>query len=506
MPQRSTSWRPRFAAGVLVPYRSWLVFGLLGCFGAGLVPGPARGADTFAELMKRIPSEGNAVALININALLDSPLGKREKWRDRVADRPTGVLGVSLNAAKVAVVASVDYNTLSDRWKIGMVETKGAPPSLSTLATREGGFVEQIETQNAAWTPRGLYLFRFDPNIIGFTAPADRQFLAQWIKNTLIKPRTSPESWYDRAVFRANAGTPIVVAIDLAHAISPVQAEAWVTSIDAVKKYRLDPKVLGPKLAGATSAVFQIDVDETIKGTLRIEFDGDISYAAPAAKELILTALDGMGAHVEDFAKWGASAKDRAITLSGRLDEDDAARITRLLSIPHLNGLEDRYASQPEPAPGAQAAAAAPATEGDVVKASQQYFRAVVDLVNKIKGQRNQSYNSIRLWMDRTASELDELPILNVDNDLLDWGSKMSYSLREMAFNVNYTSKNRTYQKANSGYYDGYGGYYNGYDDRQAKSASNSVLNVDLDGRWKAIQTSIGEMRKALVAKYKVDF
>ena len=73
----------------------------------------------------------------------------------------------------------------------------------TTLAAREGGYVEQIETQNIAWTPRNFYLLAFPERIVGFTVPSDRQLLAGWVKNFFIKPRTSPPGWADRAFYRA---------------------------------------------------------------------------------------------------------------------------------------------------------------------------------------------------------------------------------------------------------------------------------------------------------------
>ena len=35
---------------------------------------------------------------------------------------------------------------------------------------------------------------------------------------------------------------------------------------------------------------------------------------------------------------------------------------------------------------------------------------------------------------------------------------------------------------------------------------SYAVLNVSLDGTWQALETSIADMRRKLVSKYKVDF
>src|SRR5262249_48209725 len=149
----------------------------------------------YGELLKRLPEAANVMLLVDVDGLLNSPLGQREKWREKAASRPTGILGLSADASKVVVAAGIDLETLVERWTPGMVQTRSNPPDLAVLAGREGGFVEQLETMNVAWSPRGFYLFTFPGQIIGFVVPADRQLLSGWIRSTLIKPRTFPPSW-----------------------------------------------------------------------------------------------------------------------------------------------------------------------------------------------------------------------------------------------------------------------------------------------------------------------
>src|SRR5262249_46242406 len=77
--------------------RTWLGASLVV---AGLIaPASARAVSVkYGELLKRIPEHANAMVLVDVDGLLNSPLGQREKWRDRAASRPTGVLGVSTDA------------------------------------------------------------------------------------------------------------------------------------------------------------------------------------------------------------------------------------------------------------------------------------------------------------------------------------------------------------------------------------------------------------------------
>ena len=125
-------------------------------------------------------------------------------------------------------------------------------------------------------------------------------------------------------------------------------------------------------------------------------------------------------------------------------------------------------------------------------------------------------YRSTKLWFDRYAKQIEELPILNVDKDLLDWGTMVSRTLREMASGVNYYSQNKSYTLASNsaGDYGGYNAYYgNVYgggskrmDQALIKRQSDAMMSVDLGKRWQAIANSVAEIRRKMVEKYQVDF
>ena len=456
------------------------------------------------------------LVLVNIDTLFDSPLGRNEKWRERSSDRPTGVLGVSANAARFVVEVGMDLSTGDERWKIGMIETHGSPPSLTTLAAREGGYVEQIETQNIAWTPRNFYLLAFPERIVGFAVPSDRQLLAGWVKNYFIKPRTSPPGWADRAFYRANEGMPIVLAVNLEKAISARAAEEWLRDFqsETVKKSSTNFKLLASKLSDARSVLLQVDVKQAIEGTLRIEFDYSVEMLSPIAKELVLAVLEEYGADVEDFRRWGIVVKDNVITLSGRMSEATVRRFLSFAAAPRLTQAHESPAA-PAAAPSEPTRSAPPPGPGGepspevVLKATQQYFRAVSDIAHSAKAQKGSSQKSVKLWYDRSARQIEELPILYVDNEALDWGSKVARTIREMAFGINYTAKDTQHRILGTA-----GGAYGGYGSGVNRSVAagvitkqnNAVLDVSIDGTWESLETSILDIRRKLVAKYKAEF
>jgi hypothetical protein len=500
------------------PWHRW-TFVLIG-LAATADPAWAAGRP-FDELMKRIPDQANVLLLINTDRLLDSPLGRREGWRELVGDRPTGVFGLSNDMARLALAAGVDLDSLRVRWKIGMAESRGSVPKLSTLASREGGYIEQLETQNVAWTPRDFYLFSFPNRIIGFAAPADRQAMAGWIVKTLSKPRTFPPGWADLAVNRANGGVPIVLAVNLARAISPKHAEVWLRSADRARNAKGSADLVAQRLATAKSALIQVDVKETIQGTLRVEFEEPVSTYASQIKPIILDLLADYGAELSEIKTWTSEAKGNVLTMTGRLSKSDVARVLSVVTTPRLSAhgsygatLDevDNVKADTRPEARTREEPPTPTTADTVLKASQGYFLAVVDIAESLRNQKASSRRSLNLWYDRAAKQIEELPILNTDSDLLDWGSTVARTFREMSLGIHTNVKDQAHRIAGTagGYYGGYGVGYAGpgraAEAEVIKKQSNAVLDVELDKVWQTLQISIADMRRKMTEKYKVEF
>jgi hypothetical protein len=237
------------------------------------------------------------------------------------------------------------------------------------------------------------------------------------------------------------------------------------------------------------------------------------------AKEIILGTLEALGAALgTDAANWSATARGRTITLEGRLDATALRRILSLASAPTLTteySSSDTSVPDTEPSPATARKPTEP-SDGDIVKASQGYFRAITDITDNIQQKKNNDWIHIRFWMDKSARMIDELPILFVDNELLDWGSQVSRTLRGMSQGINYVNKDKSYRLASSpkgsyvGYWGGYGGYgggaYAGADNRLMNTQANSMISVGIDDGWKDFQNSMADMRRKMVQKYKVDF
>lgn len=472
----------------------------------------------FGDLLKRIPEQSNVLMLVNVDGLFDSPMGRREDWRRKAMENHTGGLGLAGDVSKIAVTVGMNFDSMQERWKVGIVQLRrNVPLKLDDLANREGGYVETVEKTPVAWTPRGFYLFDFPDNLVGFASPTNRQGLADWFRSALWHPRNFPPGFADRAIFRADAGAQIVLALDLADSVSAKMVEPWLNTFDVIKKTHTDPKLLSPRLASVKSAFLIVKVDQGIEGNLRIDFERDVDYTSQVARTLILSLLEDYGAELPEMKTWSLSFdKKKALEMSGRMSVESMRKVLSMAHAPRLT---------PEPASVAGTVAtpkaeAKPAEKPVVpytrpqpnnISAAQGYFRSVTSLIEGLKGTERPTYRSTKLWYDRYAKQIEELPILGVDKDLLDWGSMVARTLREMSSGINYSSKNQSYTLAASsnGSYGGYGEYYansRAYDQSVIKKQSDALLSVDLDTRWQALETSVSDIRRKMVEKYHVDF
>jgi hypothetical protein len=482
---------------------------------AGIAP-VARGQNgnsrVFGDLLQRIPEHANVLLLINVDGLCDSPIGKRENWRAKVAQGLHGPLGLSADVDKIAVAVGMDFQTMQERWKVGLAQRPKAATNPAALAAREGGFVDTIEKMPVVWTPRGFVLFAFPDNLVGFASPVDRQGIARWFESALWHPRKFPPGYADRAVFRADAGAQVVLAFNLANCVATEQVEPWLNAIPIMKKTNTDPKLLAPRLASVKSAFLTVTANQNLEATLRIDFERPVDYTTQVARELILNLLEDFGAELPEVKTWTLSfdRKTPAVEMTGRFSEASLAKVVSLAHPPQLSA-ETPYTravvAEPKPAEPAKPAP----SKNDGASASQAYYRSVVALIEGIKTIDRPTYRATKLWYDKYAKQIEELPILGVDRELLDWGSAAARTLREMSSGINYYSQNQKYTLAAtpSGNYGGYGYYNNNsrsYDASVIKKQSDASMSVDLDSRWQGLQTSVADMRRKMVEKYMVDF
>lgn len=195
------------------------------------------------------------------------------------------------------------------------------------------------------------------------------------------------------------------------------------------------------------------------------------------------------------------------------------------------------------------AAAATPSQAQDIDKqyaalASQQYFKSVTSLLNDLTGKRKSdefvTWGQVGLWFEKYAGKIDQLPILHVDPELVDWGANVSAQLRQAETAMKgigaktgyrlattpdvqaYSVRTATAYGAGVGPYGGYraGGAYayqyaynpklslalTGQQDAQIRTEERIRGNTSANLIMQGLQAETGEIRRKMTEKYQVEF
>jgi len=146
--------------------------------------GSSWGQDDVGILLRRVPQSSNALAVVRLDALLQSPRGVREAWADNYK---LGYLNGAIRIPPVVktMVMAAHYNaddpSTSVTIAVALLNKKDRL-SIEDIASREGGVAETILNRPVVRTSRGNYVVELDRGLMGAMHPASRQEMIGWIR------------------------------------------------------------------------------------------------------------------------------------------------------------------------------------------------------------------------------------------------------------------------------------------------------------------------------------
>jgi hypothetical protein len=241
----------------------------------------------------------------------------------------------------------------------------------------------------------------------------------------------------------------------------------------------------------------------------------------------MLEVLDHMGIGGDDLDAWVATVAGNTVTFRGGLTRETAGQLVA----PFLRPSASSLGADPDGSPEA----------GSKAEVSVRYFRAVTKKIGELQSTKHKSFQTMALTYNTSARQIDELPILNVDEDLLGWGGSLTTTFRTMAITAQAANgqisqldaQRQMSQVSSPNYYYGssYGiraGYWGaaGYGYNYAVPSgttttytvsNNATINqlVMMTSQqehqyrlntWKNIDQATNDVRRAMVKKYGVEF
>ncbi len=485
----------------------------------------------FKTLIRHVPEEANTMVLFNVEEIMATPLAQKEGWRESYDKMSSSGLILVPPATNQFVLASqMDIELMEPRWSVTIMDLTYEPSAIK-VTEKYGGNVDEIDGQEAAVLPNDTYVVKFGKSIAGTMFPADRQKATRWVRDAYASNNPEPLGEYlaEAEGYADKNGTPIILAINLENVFSPSFIRDRLNSAESLQGKTVDLDQLAKVMASIRGATLGITITDRVVGGLKVDFSEDASMTAEFAKPLLLEVLGRHGAMIQEFNDWTMQVSGKQMLLRGSLFKSGLQRICTVLDSPaDLRPLETPNLKGGE------------TNESLVARTTLQYWnmlnQLLEDITKKKKTTQTQTAGLVAMWYKQYANKIDAMPILNVDPEMLQFGSQVSGSLRQaqsamQGVGVQQASGMANMQGNNvvdyayggaAGYgrYGGYGGAY-GYRYQSNPRASlradgQQIAQIKTNARIQGygtanqitqnLEVALADMRKKMTLKYQIEF
>lgn len=484
----------------------------------------ANAADGVSDLLGWVPARTNLVLFMDAEKLLASPVAKKGKWG--TLKQPTTGFDTLPPGISHLIVAADYAPGAGLNWEVTVVGQKKKMTDDELIATT-GGKKDTVAERTVSLTPRHGYAVNLAPGVAGAYQPPNRQEAARWLRAATgkVSPNLSP--YIKQAAAGVATNSSIVLAIDTTDMFDPALVESKLTPSVPFKGKAALVKPIAKLFSEMRGLTMTIRTTDKITCQIQLDFTQPADSFKTVAKPLMLDVFEKMGIHSEEMDGWTATVAGNTVTLGGSLSEDG---MRELLS-PFVRGSVSNLEHPTESAPA----------ENTQAQKSLKYFKAVQAKMNEVRKSNNSSFAKLASTFNAAARSIDDLPILHVDEDLLNWGQSVATTFRSMAIVAQTAGGMMTLAEANkamvmvtspnyyTGSFGGYaGGYYGGYGwggSYAIPSGTTSTTTVSNYGQvsnfmfqtkeqeadyrrntWKNIDTATTDVRRKMVKKYEIEF
>ncbi len=488
---------------------------------AASTPAQAAEPSRFGDLLSRVPTGANTLIMLDVEKIrsslfvVNTPASEKQ-GRQHVNRYVFGAKELD----RAVLAADLDLTEFIPIWETVLVKTN-IEPVLADIAQRQNGRLEQLGSMQAAWLPSNGYLVPFTSNLLGMRYPADRPFVTSWANHPAVADGNALSPYLkEAAAYPEHVGTEIIMAMDLENALDPGAIRKNLDTTKAVQNKGVNLDQLAQVMASVRGVTLGVRVTTNVTGSLRIDFNEDVTMMESFAKPLILEKLAHFGASIDGVYQWDARVSKNTLFLSGNLSVQGLRRVLTLVDppTPQLSASDD-----PASATGTDATA----------QKTLEYYKALQTLVNDVKNPNPKSVvgtGEVAIWMDRYAKKIDRLPILGVDEQLVDFAATIAQAIRDMGVQyrgvgitastysnnprVNWVDNGRGGYYGGRGYWGGYsGGAWGVNTPEKSMPASNVARKVgraNVSGNrsdlWRQIDDDMATARRELTKRYQIEF
>lgn len=498
---------------------------------------PSLAADEFQDLVSQIPRSANAVVLLNMEKAYNSPLGVKENWRRQIEKAfDAGLIRVPPHAKRFVIASQIDSATKEPVWESAVIEFD-EEISMRDVAMRFRGTLDKIEGLPALLMPNDTYLVQLGPATIGAMGPGERQAVLRWIRDIQKKPPPPLSPYLQKAaVYSDEAGSEIIMALDLEGVMSFERVGKYLKAHEQqVKEWNASLGPLTELLSNLRGIRIGVRIGEQPSGKIVADLHTDTTMAAPFAKPLMIQVLSDTGALINDLESWTGRASGSEISLAGNFSKSGLRELMSVVDVPVAEDTFSKAAAGKATAGGkATGAGKEPAatSPGELNEAeiTRQYFKKVTGMFSDLKNDMGNlvTLAQSQLFYDKYARKIERLPMLNVDEEMLDYGTFVANALRQATSSVKtmgIQSGVRQASVSTSDYsgsgYSGYGygsfGWYGrgdpyadvkaaGNQKRIIRSEEKAVMATKTQQIREQVIAATNDIRRKMTKKYQIEF
>ena len=421
------------------------------------------------------------------------------------------------NAKKGALSAFLDFDSLDPVWEMGTITFEpNKLPTPKGIAENEGGYLDNIAGKPIVWSPRNRYILLQNAERLTINMPADRAAVANWVRS-LSKPAPALPDYLKRAAEKAADDAGLVLAIDMADTVSPVPLKEKLATLQSLADAKINLEELAKLFGELEGITFSVTLEEQFQGRLQIDFGAAPTLLQRAGKAVVLEALGRRGVLLPEMREWEGHVEGKSLVLSGPLNAMSIVNLLTLFKSSPSTDTSPVYGSS-----GSGPGVTSSADEKQAGQASKRYFTSVKRVIEETRNVKGKSVAEHGVWNDKLARKIDQVPIFDVDGDLLDYGAQVSQLIRGAGVAIKKANMVAGTQKApdytvntNYGFGVGYGYGYgygtssinnNDFYNQQVKQQAAATGMTQHVGNLEQVDNLTVTIRRAMTEKYKIEF
>lgn len=401
------------------------------------ITGSVSAEEPWRDLTRLVPSSANAILVVDVETLFESPLAKTRGWRESHANQfditPTLL---PPDAKYFLLAAEVDVEHFEPKWEFAAMELS-RQISMQEICERLDGRMDVLAGNSVVLTPRGSFIVPFEDQRFGLIRLAQRQWAAQQVRRARQNEASPLPEILQQAVNNVASGnSQMALAILLEDAVAAPELRAVVERSVVRRNAGADIEQVAQEMASVQGLLFDIRVTNAIEGRLSVVFRYPPKSIAKLGKPILLETLAGAGAMLPEFRDWqssanwnrtafqspGAETPPTSLGIEGPITTAGLRRVLSILSTEPLD-VEPFLPSESKTA-----------SRDDVQdRDSKRYVNRIEKMVGEIvSGGKTNTLRQQILWTDRAAKTILRMPTRGVEPQAVEIGRGIAYDLMEI--------------------------------------------------------------------------